>query len=388
MPIACEQIRNEFSALLDDELNSEDRELVEEHLSECAECLRELHGYKQVSDSYFYHHPVKAPDDFDELLREALAPASSSTGMGWSPWRMAAAAVIVFTVGAIGWRAMLDGPGDTIILSSNFNQNESVSDSAEEPTQGATEAALEQASAAASNDLVEAELAAPTAALGGRSAGATPPEFGREDTPLEAREAQGLMKQSAPAADAPNSLPAEAPARSRKMEKSDGVSIQAATPASPPAEGFSIAAAPAPAPAPMLEESVAEAKNDSANAPRAESEAMADADDAPSDEPQRALLKRRMQDETDIPSIVQSPSRMQWREQRFSLIDDVLTQSDYSQETLVEVPVPSEAWTKLLDAHPDLTQLVDASHAVIVRLDETWYRITIAAQRPAVAPSE
>lgn len=172
------------------------------------------------------------------------------------------------------------------------------------------------------------------------------------------------------------------------MEQSDGVSIQAAPPASPPAEGFSIAAAPAPAPAPMLEESVAEAKNDSANAPRAEFEAMADADDAPSDVPQSALLKRRMQDEADLRSVVQSPSPMQWREKRFSLIEGVLTQSDYGQETLAEVPVPSEAWTKLLDAHPDLTQLVDASHDVIVRLDETWYRITIAAQRPAVAPSE
>lgn len=373
MPIACEQIRNEFSALLDDELNSEDRELVEEHLSECAECLRELHGYKQVSDVYFYHHPVKAPDNFDELLKEALAPASSSTGMGWSPWRMAAAAVIVLVAGAIGWRTLQDSPERTMILSSNLDQREPEAQSApaEEPMQGATEAAIEQASTAASQDLMEGELSAPPAALGGRSAGTAHSEFGGGGgIPEVALEAEIRMKPSSPPADAPTLPEAGAPARSRKMEQSDGVSIQAAPPA------------------PTLEEAMPEAKNESANAPPAEPEAMAYADEASSDVPQRTLQKRRMQDETDIGSVVQSPSPMQWRDQGFSLIDGVLTQSDYGQETLAQVPVPSEAWTKLLDAHPDLTQLVDASHDVIVRLDETWYHIDVATRGPETPVAE
>ncbi len=42
------EVREDFSALLDNELTHEERELVEGHLSECAECLRELDALKRV----------------------------------------------------------------------------------------------------------------------------------------------------------------------------------------------------------------------------------------------------------------------------------------------------------------------------------------------------
>ncbi len=381
MPIACEQIRNEFSALLDDELNSEDRELVEEHLSECAECLRELHGYKQVSDVYFYHHPVKAPDNFDELLKEALAPAPSSTGMGWSPWRMAAAAAIVLVAGGIGWRTLQDSPERTMILSSNLDQREPEAQSApaEAPLQGATEAAIEQASTAASQDLMEGELSAPPAALGGRGLGATSSGFGGGGgIPEVALEAEIRMNPSSPPADAPSLPEAGAPARSRKMEQSDGVSIQAAPPAP----------APTTAPTPTLEEAVPEAKNDSANAPLSENEVMADADDVPAEEPRRSLLKQRMADESPSTAAVAPAEPVQWRAHQFSLTEGVLTQHSYGQEPLSVVEAPSEAWTQLLDAHPDLAQLVDGTQDVIVRLDETWYRIDVAPRAPEAAATE
>lgn len=376
MPIACEQIRNEFSALLDDELNSEDRELVEEHLSECAECLRELHGYKQVSDVYFYHHPVKAPDNFDELLKEALAPPPSSTGMGWSPWRMAAAAAIVLVAGGIGWRTFQDSPERTMILSSNLDQREPEAQSApaEAPLQGATEAAIEQTSTAASQDLMEGELSAPPAALGGRSAGPAHSGFGGGGVPEVATEAEVRMQPSSPPADAPTLPEAGAPARSRKVEQSDGVSIQAAP--------------PAPAPAPTLEEAIPEAKNDSANAPLAEPEVMADADDVPAEEARQFLLKRRMADESPSTAAVAPAEPVQWRAHQFSLTEGVLTQHSYRQEPLSVVQAPSEAWTQLLDAHPDLAQLVDGTQDVIVRLDETWYRIEVAPRAPEAPAAE
>ncbi len=376
MPIACEQIRNEFSALLDDELNSEDRELVEEHLSECAECLRELHGYKQVSDVYFYHHPVKAPDNFDELLKEALAPVPSSTGMGWSPWRMAAAAAIVLVAGGIGWRTLQDSPERTMVLSSNLDQREPEVQSApaEEPMQGATEAAMEQASTAASNAPSEGEFSAPPVGLGGRGIGPASSGFGGGIVPKEAPEAEVRMKQSAPAADAPTLPEAEAPARARKMEERDAVSIQAAP--------------PAPAPAPMLEEAVANSESDDVRAIEHLADAMADADDVPAEEPRQSLLKQRMADESPSTAAVPPAEPVQWREQQFSLTEGVLTQRSYGQEPLSVVQAPSEAWTQLLDAHPDLAQLVDGTQDVIVRLDETWYRIDVAPRAPEAAATE
>ena len=118
MAIACEQIRSEFSALLDEELNSEDRELVEEHLSECSDCLRELHGYQQVNDAYRYHHPVKAPEDFEERLRVALDPPKENIYSFSAHWRYAAAAVVLLGVALTGWR--LAGPPDEpLLLSKN-----------------------------------------------------------------------------------------------------------------------------------------------------------------------------------------------------------------------------------------------------------------------------
>ncbi|MCF6283993.1 MAG: anti-sigma factor, partial [Candidatus Hydrogenedentes bacterium] len=119
MALPCKQIQTEFSALLDDELDTEDRELVEEHLAECAECLRELHGFQQVTDAYRYHHPVKAPDDFEERLREALAPAPARHTLAWPVWKFAAAAVVLLGISLSLWR-MTDRDGDMLQLTKNM----------------------------------------------------------------------------------------------------------------------------------------------------------------------------------------------------------------------------------------------------------------------------
>ncbi len=68
------EVREDFSALLDDELTLEERELIEGHLSECAECLRELDALKQVDVAYSALSQVKAPEDFEEGVRRAIRP--------------------------------------------------------------------------------------------------------------------------------------------------------------------------------------------------------------------------------------------------------------------------------------------------------------------------
>ena len=70
----CEQIRDEFSALLDGALDPEAHAAIEEHLGGCADCLRELDGYKKVTDHYAALAPVPAPDGFEDALQEKLRP--------------------------------------------------------------------------------------------------------------------------------------------------------------------------------------------------------------------------------------------------------------------------------------------------------------------------
>jgi len=70
----CAEVREEFSALLDGELTPEVRAAIEAHLSECAECLRELERFKQVDAAYRALPQHRAPADFDQRVAGALRP--------------------------------------------------------------------------------------------------------------------------------------------------------------------------------------------------------------------------------------------------------------------------------------------------------------------------
>ena len=70
----CTEAREEFSALLDDELAPEVRAAVEAHLTDCSACLRALAECKRV-DALYRGLPVqRAPEDFEERVRAAVHP--------------------------------------------------------------------------------------------------------------------------------------------------------------------------------------------------------------------------------------------------------------------------------------------------------------------------
>lgn len=71
----CEEARKDFSALLDGELTPPERERVEAHLSECADCLRELDSFKRVDLFYRALPEQTAPHGFEERIRKALRPS-------------------------------------------------------------------------------------------------------------------------------------------------------------------------------------------------------------------------------------------------------------------------------------------------------------------------
>lgn len=97
-------IQDEFSALIDQELDAETRATVEARLSESAELLRALHAMKQVSDLYASLPRVKAPPDFESGTRLRMARQGwrlrmrSRLRRAWIPAAIAAAAV--YAVGA------------------------------------------------------------------------------------------------------------------------------------------------------------------------------------------------------------------------------------------------------------------------------------------------
>ncbi len=99
----CTAVRGDFSALLDGELTTEERESLEAHLSTCAECLRELDGMKRVDTVYRRLQPVHAPASFENRLRDAQKPSVLRFSRERLPMKrlapMLAAAAMLLVVG-------------------------------------------------------------------------------------------------------------------------------------------------------------------------------------------------------------------------------------------------------------------------------------------------
>ncbi|PCJ49707.1 MAG: hypothetical protein COA73_18710 [Candidatus Hydrogenedentota bacterium] len=75
---ACEDVQEDFSALLDEELAPDEVEGVEAHLSTCSDCLRELDSLKKMQSVYDALPKVDAPDRFKVDLREKSKSAPVS----------------------------------------------------------------------------------------------------------------------------------------------------------------------------------------------------------------------------------------------------------------------------------------------------------------------
>lgn len=99
MPEQCALVREEFSALLDNELPPGARAEVDAHLTECAPCLRALDGMKKVSDLYATLPRVGAPEDFEARVRRAVRPGllrfPALSGQGWTALAAAAGTALI-----------------------------------------------------------------------------------------------------------------------------------------------------------------------------------------------------------------------------------------------------------------------------------------------------
>jgi predicted anti-sigma-YlaC factor YlaD len=108
---ACEEVQEEFSALLDDELDPAEVEGVEAHLSTCAECLRELDSLKKMHTVYGALPAVSAPAGFHVTTEETSKSTPISLRVDPRHTRMKSykplfAAAAMFLLIATMWGAM------------------------------------------------------------------------------------------------------------------------------------------------------------------------------------------------------------------------------------------------------------------------------------------
>ncbi|MFA6239640.1 MAG: hypothetical protein WC655_01850 [Candidatus Hydrogenedentales bacterium] len=69
-----EEIREQFSPILDDELTPDERAAIEADLAQDAELLRELHSLKRVDELFRRMPPLHAPKEFEAGVRAKLRP--------------------------------------------------------------------------------------------------------------------------------------------------------------------------------------------------------------------------------------------------------------------------------------------------------------------------
>lgn len=378
MPLECDHIRNEFSALLDNELNPEDRELVEEHLSECSECLRELHGYKVVSDAYRFHHPVKAPDDFEARFHAAIAPISRHRSIAWQRWGIALAAGFTVFGGVALWqaRSQMERAAMPELAQSMATDRAATAQSAPdaEPPQALAFSAPE--STETSNAMMDRVAPVgershePEVALkSSRSKLESEPSTARDGIAGGAGGFGGggegvgsLIQESLPAS------PAHDEKARSSMDDADR-EIALNSDVGRTSENLESPAPPASAP-----DSVAPAVETEGEEKADRPLAKAMASEPPKYEetsPERLAL-----------STMAVPQSFLWRELTFTLTDGIWQQAGHGNEAITPVAIPSSAWNTLLDQYPDLTKLCDRDEPVLVKLADTWYQFTRTPPAP------
>ena len=382
MPIDCEHIRNEFSALLDNELNVEDRELIEEHLSDCSTCLRELHGYKQVSEAYRYHHPVKAPDDFEERLRKALEPAGRSRARApWPFYGVAAAAAVILVAGLTLWRGQ-QPLTESLLLSQAGSAA---------PPEAAVGMRAERA--AASDAAAPPENRAFFDAQPDAGPSADPDPVGPLALSLEAPVAMKSAPGTPPAAAPPDEAAIESSAETDAANTDPSRPMPEAPPEGDTTAGRAMAETPAP-PADATDSSESETTSRAAEPP-VEAVASAPATDVfQRQQAEEAAAPARAgvtaaKDSGGIADVGAAPLEViTWRERTFRHAGGLWRESGYAGERRTRIAIPSTAWNALLDTHPDLNKLVEAAAPVVVRLDKTWYEFRRAETPPEDTPDQ
>lgn len=336
----CEDIREDFSALLDEALDAETRDTVEAHLCTCSDCLRELHTLKRTSDLYRAQPRVHAPEGFEAQVMSALQPAFSRQAFFHRlnshavKWALAASILVVAGISFVVWQqqsqytesAEMEAPvffmakaqhaaADADFQAPDLPENASTAASAPAPSSLALQTAPPEAAGAA------AKAAAPEESAAGQAHGFV------ESWESQARE------ESAPSFEAPSA------ARQSKAE------MEAMREPTLPA------AAPPTAPAPEATDSAALSVQGAANSARP----SAGAETAPAAIPVEAAAEKEVAGK------------------HFYLREGQWQEAGYAAEPVVVVQRGSSEYQALLPRQEGLNQISALGARVLFRVGGTWY---------------
>jgi anti-sigma factor RsiW len=97
-------IKDLLTAYFENELSEEERRKVEDHLTHCSECLRELEEIKAFDKMLLSTPEIDPPQNSESLFKESLSKAQTRPSKGMTitlniSWRDIAAAIVIFVAG-------------------------------------------------------------------------------------------------------------------------------------------------------------------------------------------------------------------------------------------------------------------------------------------------
>lgn len=339
-------IRDEFSPLLDDELSADARHAVEAELAQDSDLLRELDALRKVDKLYRGLPRVSAPDDMAARVREQLHPKPKVLPLRSRPFSrtvytsLAAAAVFAVLIGGVVLRRDLFISPPTQdrfeTAARTPDDNESIAAAQEAPgilgTTAASEPLLE------SDELAERQI--DTLELRLNQAQPAPPPPPMHDVESAGAEATALSASS------PDAAPVDDRAAVAAKEEPTASAV----------------AAPPPAPA--------EASNEPVSVMAEEAEApMAGGVDA---------------DKADTAESVEAPRRVakasanafhRIADREFEERDGGWYERGYDGESLQTVRRGSETLNELASRIPKLAEILALKGDIVFKLAETWYRV-------------
>ena len=427
-----DDIRDQFSPLLDGELSSEERARVEAALARDADLLRELDALKRVDDLYRALPAENAPGDFEQAVRDrirqsrptvsAAAPRRLAPRRYWTAG-LAAAAVLLIGVGAVFVNlGRLEAPKQIAALkslatrpvpateASHASDAAAPSAAVAEPQQNAPERFLQpEAAPSAGGATFDTKTEMPTAE---QAAAPAPPivaareqaevdrlekakGVGRLDGPGGRGAGEAYAGKPAPGPMAANvdierkrALPSPAPAPAMADETArDGAAAgekevagaDAVTPAPPAASGIALDRAPATPPPPPAS-APALAAPMPAEAPAPVTEALYAAPAKPARDAANAHEGGIMRLETPklarVPEDKKDASTERTIGPRtFALRGGVWYETGYADEKTIELKRDSRATQRLLDQHAELKEVFALRAPVVFKIADRWYKL-------------
>lgn len=335
----CDEVRLEFSALLDDELSAGERRAIEAHLAECPECLHLFRQFQQV-DQLFEDLPQReAPAELEAGIREALTTERKqvktflrSRHTRQRVWPLLAAAA-VFVVLAGGVLLMATGEfGPESYQLAQFD-----------------EPAEQEETAPAPRDEPRMDVMMETAP----DAPDAGPMDSRENDALEDAD-QELMNDieddgQRPGIDAGRGLKREAQEEAPNFEQEGGA--QSSRPRARAQE--------LPEPPPDADRAPETAE---------EPEAEAEAKPAPPPPAPAEPMPRRLEESPGVET-------REAAGRRFIKDADVWVEEGYEGEPISTLSPDAAAWEVVLESHPELAEIVDWEDPVVFEAEGQWRRL-------------